>query len=81
MSPAAGYRGRVTNPSTRRWCHKPRIDLERRDHCRNAAGQNDLWSEPRLAGAKCPRGLELVDFNILKATVDHRDRDEQRNRK
>jgi hypothetical protein len=43
-----------------------RIDLERRDHRGNAAGQNDLGQDLRLAGAKCPCELDLVDFNTLK---------------
>src|SRR5229473_4255063 len=58
-----------------------RIDLERRDHRGNAAGQNDLGQDLRLAGAKCSCELDLVDFNTLKATVDHWHRDEQGNRK
>src|ERR1700730_617846 len=44
-----------------------RIDLERRDHRGNAAGQNDLGQDLCLAGAKCPCELDLVDFNTLEA--------------
>lgn len=74
MSPAAA----IADHSDQR---QTRIDLERRDHRGNAAGQNDLGQDLRLAGAKCPCELDLVDFNTLKATVDHWDRDEQGNRK